>query len=104
VFEVWGFGVYNLEELHLDTSNKLKVSSLIFLVMFYLKHSPFECNAWLSFSKSVYIKSSLFVKQQKPTPLQYSSYPSFYPSSRKFVYAFIFSGLVPSWKTEHSKK
>ena len=48
--------------------------------------------------------SSKLYTHQNPTPLQYSSHPSFYPSSNIFVNASIFSGLVPSCKTEHSKK
>ena len=84
----WGFGVYNLEELHLDTSNKSKVSSLILPVMFYLKHSPFECCALLSFSKSVYIKSSLFVKHQKPSD------PKISVNSMAFLLSFCYSNML----------
>ena len=53
IAEVWGFGVYNLDELHLDSSNKSKVSSLIYL-MFYLKHFPFVC-VWSHFIYTIRI-------------------------------------------------
>lgn len=91
IAEEWGFGVYNLEELHLDTSNKSKVSSLIFLVMFYLKHSRFECCAWshnlFGIQSTLTIKSSLFEKQQKP------SGPKISVNSMAFLLSFCYSNM-----------